>query len=56
MDTGAVFASFFERSIDAVWLLDQQAGIFVDCNQAAVELILLVMTGKRRKLDLVEEI
>jgi PAS domain-containing protein len=39
MDTGAVFASFFERSIDAVWLLDQQAGIFVDCNQAAVELI-----------------
>ena len=38
-DTGAVFASFFERSVDAVWLLDQQAGIFVDCNQAAVELI-----------------
>jgi two-component system, NtrC family, sensor kinase len=28
-----------ERSIDAVWLLDQQAGVFVDCNQAAVELI-----------------
>src|SRR5262245_24383949 len=38
-DTGAVFQSFFERSIDAVWLLDQQAGVFVDCNQAAVELI-----------------
>src|SRR6478735_3861840 len=34
-----VFESFFERSIDAVWLLDQQAGVFVDCNQAAVELI-----------------
>jgi PAS domain S-box-containing protein len=38
-NTGAVFESFFERSIDAVWLLDQQAGVFVDCNQAAVELI-----------------
>src|SRR5678815_2499546 len=38
-DTGAVFESFFERSIDAVWLLDQQAGVFVDCNQAAVDLI-----------------
>jgi PAS domain S-box-containing protein len=39
INTGAVFESFFERSIDAVWLLDQQAGVFVDCNQAAVELI-----------------
>src|SRR6187401_3267984 len=38
-DAGAVFESFFERSIDAVWLLDQQAGVFVDCNQAAVEII-----------------
>ena len=38
-DSGAVFESFFERSVDAVWLLDQQAGVFVDCNQAAVELI-----------------
>jgi len=34
-----VFESFFERSIDAVWLLDPQAGVFVDCNQAAVKLI-----------------
>ncbi len=34
-----VFASFFERSIDAVWLLDPQAGVFMDCNQAAVKLI-----------------
>src|SRR4029079_16769031 len=34
-----VFESFFERSVDAVWLLDQQAGVFVDCNRAAVELI-----------------
>src|SRR4029434_1247421 len=38
-DIDAVFESFFERSVDAVWLLDQQAGVFVDCNQAAVELI-----------------
>ena len=37
--TGSVFESFFERSVDAVWLLDPQAGVFVDCNQAAVELI-----------------
>src|SRR4051794_21417931 len=37
--SGSVFENFFERSVDAVWLLDPQAGIFVDCNQAAVELI-----------------
>ncbi|HTH47621.1 MAG TPA: PAS domain S-box protein [Candidatus Limnocylindria bacterium] len=35
----SVFESFFERSVDAVWLLDPQAGVFVDCNRAAVELI-----------------
>ncbi len=34
-----VFERFFERSVDAIWLLDPQAGVFVDCNQAAVELI-----------------
>lgn len=37
--TGSVFENFFDRSVDAVWLLDPQAGVFVDCNQAAVELI-----------------
>ena len=37
--TDPVFEVFFERSIDAVWLLDPQAGVFVDCNQAAVNLI-----------------
>jgi len=37
--TGGVFESLFERTFDAVWLLDPQAGVFVDCNQAAVELI-----------------
>jgi len=36
--TGVVFQSFFERSVDAVLLLDPQAGVFVDCNRAAVEL------------------
>lgn len=34
-----VFESFFERSVDAVWLLDPEAGAFVDCNQAAVKLM-----------------
>ena len=37
--TEAVFDSFFERSFDAVWLFDPQEGVFVDCNQAAVNLI-----------------
>jgi PAS domain S-box-containing protein len=36
--TGAVFESFFERTFDAVWLFDPHAGVFVDCNQAAVSL------------------
>jgi len=37
--TGGVFDSFFERTFDAVWLFDPQAGVFVDCNEAAVSLI-----------------
>jgi PAS domain S-box-containing protein len=37
--TGTVFESLFERSADAIWLLDPQSGVFVDCNQAAIELI-----------------
>lgn len=37
--TGAVFKSLFERSADAIWLFDPQAGVFVDCNGAAVELM-----------------
>jgi PAS domain S-box-containing protein len=45
--TGAVFESFFERSVDAIWLLDPQAGVFVDCNRAAVEL-----TGAENKQQL----
>jgi PAS domain S-box-containing protein len=37
--TGTVFESLFERSADAIWLYDPQAGLLVDCNQAAVALI-----------------
>jgi PAS domain S-box-containing protein len=47
--TGPVFESFFERSLDAVWLFDPQAGVFVDCNQAAVELI-----GAKTKAELLQ--
>lgn len=39
VQTDSVFACFLERSVDAVWLLDPQSGVFVDCNQAAVQLI-----------------
>jgi PAS domain S-box-containing protein len=34
-----MFQLLFERSADAIWLLDPQAVVFVDCNQAAVELM-----------------
>src|SRR5437899_1858880 len=37
--TGPVFESLFERSADAIWLFDPKAGVFVDCNAAAVELM-----------------
>src|SRR3954471_22028544 len=37
--SGLVFETFFEQSVDAIWLFDPQAGVFVDCNQAAVKLI-----------------
>ncbi|HEY5909886.1 MAG TPA: PAS domain S-box protein [Verrucomicrobiae bacterium] len=42
-----VFESLFERSADAIWLVDPQAGVVADCNQAAVELI-----GARDKANL----
>src|SRR5215468_10028560 len=35
----SMFELFFERSADAIWLFDPTAGVFVDCNQAAVDLI-----------------
>jgi len=28
--------ALFERSADAIWLFDPKAGVFVDCNAAAV--------------------
>jgi PAS domain S-box-containing protein len=37
--TGPVFQTLFERSADAIWLFDPQAGVFVDCNSAAVALM-----------------
>ncbi len=32
-----MFQLLFERSADAIWLFDPQAGVFVDCNSAAVD-------------------
>jgi PAS domain S-box-containing protein len=34
-----MFQLLFERSADAIWLFDPKAGVFVDCNFAAVELM-----------------
>src|ERR1051326_8871969 len=38
-DNLSMFQLLFERSADAILLLDPQTGVFVDCNQAAVELM-----------------
>jgi PAS domain S-box-containing protein len=38
-DNPSMFQLLFERSADAIWLFDPQAGVFVDCNAAAVELM-----------------
>lgn len=42
-----MFQLLFERTADAIFLLDPQAGVFVDCNQAAVE---LMRAGTKEKL------
>jgi PAS domain S-box-containing protein len=42
-----MFQLHFERSADAIWLFDPQAGVFVDSNQAAVE---LMRAGTKEKL------
>jgi len=34
-----MFQLLFERSTDPIWLFDPRAGVFVDCNQAAVNLM-----------------
>jgi len=43
----SMFELFFERSADAIWLFDPEAGVFVDCNLAAVE---LMRAGTKEKL------
>lgn len=47
MEHEPMFHLLFERTSDAIWLFDPQAGVFVDCNQAAVELL---RAGQREKL------
>jgi len=42
-----MFQLLFERSADAIWLFDPKAGVFVDCNAAAVE---LMGAGTKEKL------
>src|SRR6185503_9823653 len=46
-DTDSMFQLLFERSADAIVLLDPQAGVFVDCNAAAVA---LMRAGSKEKL------
>src|SRR5690349_19777899 len=43
----STFQLLFERSTDAIWLFDPQAGVFIDCNSAAVE---LMRAGTKEKL------
>ena len=43
----SMFELLFERSADAIWLYDPRAGVFVDCNQAAVDLL---RAGNKEKL------
>src|SRR5206468_6567635 len=46
-DNPSMFQLLFERSADAIWLFDPAAGVFVDCNPAAVE---LMRAGTKEKL------
>src|SRR5438046_3566435 len=46
-DNSPMFQLLFERSADAIWLFDPQAGVFVDCNAAAVD---LMRAGTKEKL------
>jgi PAS domain S-box-containing protein len=46
-DNPSMFQLLFERSADAIWLFDPRAGVFVDCNSAAVE---LMRAGTKEKL------
>ena len=47
IDNPSMFQLHFERSADAIWLFDPLAGVFVDSNQAAVE---LMRAGTKEKL------
>src|SRR5436309_2725770 len=47
MNNSSMFQLLFERSADAIWLFDQHAGVFLDCNLAAVE---LMRAGTKEKL------
>src|SRR5437762_12519366 len=46
-DNPSMFQLLFERSADAIWLFDPKAGVFVDCNAAAVE---LMQAGTKERL------
>ncbi len=46
-DNPSMFQLLFERTADAIWLFDPQAGVFMDCNSAAVE---LMRAGTKEKL------
>jgi PAS domain S-box-containing protein len=46
-DNPCVFQLLFERCADAIWLFDPEAGVFVDCNEAAVD---LMRAGTKEKL------
>src|SRR5262245_51763924 len=46
-DSESMFQLLFERSTDPIWLFDPQAGVFIDCNEAAVE---LMRCGTKEKL------
>src|ERR1044072_1671785 len=38
-DSATAFQQFIQRSADPIWLFDPAAGVFIDCNQAAVDLM-----------------
>ena len=38
-NNGDMFQKLFERSADAIFLFDPAREVFVDCNQAAVEMM-----------------
>lgn len=46
-ESEGMFRLLFERSTDPIWLFDPRAGVFVDCNQAAVD---LMRCGTKEKL------